>query len=286
MSKKRGLGRGLDALLSNRVASVASTGDAGGALREISIERLRSGVHQPRQHFDEAALDALAESIKAQGIVEPLIVRVVEDGYEIVAGERRWRAARRAGLLTVPAVVRDFDDRTTMAVALVENIQRADLNPLEEARALARLIDECELTHEQVASAVGRSRAAVTNLLRLLDLPPEIQSMLRDGRLSLGHAKVLLGVARDRQVLLANRVVALGLSVRQTENLLRRANGSPVAPLSRPDAYADCVRDLRTALSTEVRVQAGKDGAGRIVIPFRDRAALENLVAQLSSGPG
>lgn len=250
-------------------------------LREIAVESLRSGAHQPRQHFDEAALDALAESIRAQGVVEPLIVRVAGDGYEIVAGERRWRAARRAGLQTVPAVVRTFDDRTAMAVALVENIQRADLNPLEEAQALARLIDECQLTHEQVAAAVGRSRAAVSNLLRLFDLPVEVQTMLRDGRLSLGHAKVLLGAARDRQVDLANRVVALALSVRQTETLVKKQHDAPAAQAPRAEVYAECARDLRAALAKDVRIKLGKAGTGSVVIPFRDRKDLQDLVAQL-----
>ena len=238
--KKRGLGRGLDALLGSMNAPAAEAGSdpapADTAPRELPLAQLGPGKHQPRRHFDEAALSELAESIRAQGVVQPIVVRPTGvDCYEIVAGERRWRAAQRAGLKTIPVVIRVLDERAAMAVALVENIQRADLNALEEAEALQKLIGECGLTHEACAEAVGKSRAAVSNLLRLMELEPEVQALLRAGNLSFGHAKVLLGVAGARQSQLAKQVLERQLSVRQTEALVHeepRTAGrkSPAAP--------------------------------------------------------
>ncbi|HEU0196684.1 MAG TPA: ParB/RepB/Spo0J family partition protein [Nevskiaceae bacterium] len=281
VAKKRGLGRGLDALLGTSTSAATDTEDG---LRELPLAALRSGPHQPRQYFDEAALDALAESIRSQGVVEPVIVRPAGDGYEIVAGERRWRAAQRAGLERIPAVVRRLDARAAMAIALVENIQRADLNPLEEAQGLKRLITECALTHEQAAAAVGRSRAAVSNILRLLELPADVQALLRDGRLSLGHAKVLLGAAAERQSQLAQKVVALGLSVRQTEALVKRASAASASASLQPAAsdYSGYAATLQASLGSAVHIQTGKQGAGRIVISFTDRATLVGLVERFS----
>jgi len=279
-AKRRGLGRDLASLLSK-----PETGEVDGddSLRELPLTALTPGPHQPRRHFDEAALDALADSIRAQGVVQPIVVRPTTAGaYEIVAGERRWRAAQRAGLSRIPAVVRNLDTRSAMAVALVENIQRADLNPLEEAEALRRLIDECHLTHEQTAEAVGRSRAAISNLLRLLELPAAVQAMIRESRLSLGHAKVLLGAPADRQAALAQKVVALGLSVRQTELLLKSpvsAPQTPAAPVS--PALHEAERSLRDALGVGVKVQSSRDGGGRVVIPFKDAVALDQLLTQM-----
>ncbi|HEX7381314.1 MAG TPA: ParB/RepB/Spo0J family partition protein [Nevskiaceae bacterium] len=279
--RRRGLDRGLDALLGVRVThAAAATGAA--ELRELPVEALQSGASQPRQHFDEEALAALTESIRAQGIVEPLIVRPADGGFEVIAGERRWRAARRAGLTHVPALVREMDARDAMAIALVENIQRADLNPMEEAEALRRLIDECHLTHEQAAAAVGRSRAAVSNVLRLLALPASVQTWLREGRLSFGHAKVLMGAAPERQAELAQRVVALGLSVRQTELLIKKPPRNSAAASSGVAGYAASVRSLRNALGSAVQIRVGSDGRGRVVIPFRDRDALDALVKRLA----
>lgn len=287
MARKRGLGRGLDALLGTEGAA-DDADNGGGGLQHLPVGALQSGAHQPRKYFDEAALDALADSIRAQGVVEPLIVRPLGKGYEIVAGERRWRAAQRAGLRTLPAIVRSLDERGAMAVALVENIQRADLNPLEEAEALNRLIEECELTHAEAAEAVGRSRAGISNLLRLLELAPEVQALLRDGRLSFGHAKVLLGAAVERQAELAQKVVALNLSVRQTESLVRGAGkrlaAKPNGSAAAPEPYADCVETLRQSLGAKVRIQGGKGEAGQLLIPFRNRKALEKLITQIGAG--
>ena len=221
--KKRGLGRGLDALLGT-VSGGTAAPEAGEDLLELPVDQLQPGAHQPRRNFDPEQLESLADSIRAQGVVQPIVVRPVAGGrYEIVAGERRWRAAQKVGLKNIPAVVRTMEDRAAMAVALVENIQRADLNPLEEATALKRLIDEVGLTHEQTAEAVGRSRVQVTNLLRLFELNEDVQALLRTGKLSLGHAKVLLGVTGPRQSSLANLVIARSYSVRQTEELVRAA---------------------------------------------------------------
>lgn len=273
--KKRGLGRGLDSLL-------GSGGEAEGedALRELPLEALKPGSHQPRRHFDEDALDALAASIRTQGVVQPIVVRPVgAHRYEIVAGERRWRAAQRAGLKRIPAVIRSIDATTAMAVALVENIQRADLNSLEEAEALQRLIDDCGLTHEQTAQAVGRSRAAVSNLLRLMELHADVQALIRDNRLSLGHAKVLMGAPLERQAGLAQRVVALGLSVRQTESLLRGAPSTK--PRSDDSTLTGYEQELRKYLGASVRIQNGKTGGGKLVIPFKDRNALESLIERM-----
>ena len=281
VQKKRGLGRGLDALLS----SDSNPQDHGGTVdeqRELALDRLQPGAHQPRRHFDEEALDELARSIAAQGVVQPIVVRAVGgDRYEIVAGERRWRAAQRAGLSTIPVVIRALDERGAMAVALVENIQRADLNPLEEADALHRLIEECQLTHEQVAEAVGRSRAAVTNLLRLAELNPDVQVMVRDGRLSLGHAKVLLGVSGARQSSLAKLVAAQQLSVRQTESLVKSQGRDKVEEPPMPPAAAEAQTRLAQRVGLPVSVQQDAKGRGRITIRFKSGAELDGLLQRL-----
>ncbi|MGH8516207.1 MAG: ParB/RepB/Spo0J family partition protein [Panacagrimonas sp.] len=284
------LGRGLDALLSS--ASMrgheldAETDDSSvQQQREIALERLQPGAHQPRRHFDEDALTELANSIAAQGVVQPIVVRPLgAERYEIVAGERRWRAAQRAGLVSIPAVVRDLDERGAMAVALVENIQRADLNPLEEANALQRLIEECHLTHEQVAEAVGRSRAGVTNLLRLMELEAEVQTLVREARLSLGHAKVLLAVSGARQCSLAKLVADQQLSVRQTEALVQGAgagkarDGKPAASA----AAAELQSRLQTRIGLPVRLQQDAGGSGRITIKFKSGTELESLLQRIS----
>ncbi|HKY93436.1 MAG TPA: ParB/RepB/Spo0J family partition protein [Nevskiaceae bacterium] len=278
--KKRGLGRSLDALLSS--ASAAASVESGEDQREIPVDRLQPGRHQPRRHFDEEALADLARSIAAQGVVQPIVVRPVGgERYEIVAGERRWRAARQAGLASIPAVIRTLDERGAMAVALVENIQRADLNPLEEADALRRLIDECRLTHEAVAEAVGKSRAAVTNLLRLKELEDEIQALLRDGAITFGHAKVLLGVTGPRRLNIAHRVVAEALSVRQTEALL--AADAEVRPhpkkAPRPArGSGELESRLAGRLGLPVRVQVNDAGRGRLTIQFKSAEELDALV--------
>jgi ParB family chromosome partitioning protein len=277
--KKRGLGRGLDALLSSVGASAGP--ETGEELLEIPLEQLQPGKHQPRRSFDKDALQSLADSIRAQGVVQPLVARILAPGqYEIVAGERRWRAAQLVGLKTVPAVVRQLPDRAAMAVALVENIQRADLNPLEEASALKRLIEEVGLTHEQCSAAVGRSRAAVTNLLRLFELNEDVRELLRDNKLSLGHAKALLGVAGPRQSSLAATVVARHYSVRQAEELVRAALAARPAKAQKT-ARSPAEAELSAKIGLPVRIQQNTHGAGRLSIRFRQKSELDKLVKLL-----
>jgi ParB family chromosome partitioning protein len=238
------------------------------------------GKHQPRRHFDEAALATLADSIRAQGVVQPILVRPVgADRYEIIAGERRWRAAGIAGLKTIPAVVRQMDDRTARAVALVENIQRADLNPLEESEALHKLIEEHGLTHQQCAESVGHSRATVSNLLRLMELNADVQELVRSNQISLGHAKVLLGVEGARQSSLAKLVVAGQLSVRATEALVQ----SKPAPAAKPAVTAPSAleSDLRQRIGLPVTLQQNDKGRGKLTVAFKNQAELDKLLKAL-----
>ena len=277
-TKKRGLGRGLDALLGSVTPSPAETGEE---LRELELELLAPGRHQPRRKFDAEALQSLADSIRSQGVVQPIVARPAGGGrYEIVAGERRWRAAKMAGLKTIPTVVRQIPDRTAMAVALVENIQRADLNPLEEAEALRRLIDECGLTHELTAEAVGRSRAAVSNLLRLLDLETEVQELVRDDKLSLGHAKVLLAAAGERQVALARQVVEQRLSVRQTEQLLAQKLAEKQAHkgLAAKRTRSPLELELSERIGLPVQLKQSQASRGQLTVGFGDKQELERLL--------
>lgn len=277
--RKRGLGRGLDALLGNVGASGAA--QAGEELMEIPVGQLQAGKHQPRRSFDTAALESLADSIKSQGVVQPIVVRPIgADRYEIVAGERRWRAAKQVGLKTVPAVVRQMADRAAMAVALVENIQRADLNALEEAQALQRLIKEVGLTHEQCAEAVGRSRAAVTNLLRLFELNEDVQNLLRENKLSPGHAKALLGMAGPRQTSLAAAVVSRQYSVRQTEELVRAALAHKGKPGTKP-RRSPVESELSDKLGMVVRVRTGGDGGGQLSVRYKQKSELDKLLRLL-----
>lgn len=279
----RGLGKGLDALLGNR------GGDPGAAPREqlvrLPLSALERGRYQPRSQFDETKLQELADSIAAQGVVQPIVVRRVgPEKYEIVAGERRWRAAEMAGLTEIPAVIRPIDDRTAMAVALVENIQRADLNPVEEGVALRRLIDECQLTHEIVAKTVGKSRASVTNLLRVLELPDEVQTLIREGAVSLGHAKVLLSADEAARSDLARRVAEGGLSVRELERhiggapALQRATKTKSAPNSEAGAMSRKISDL---LGVNVQVRAYAGGKTRVMIQCASKQDLESLMRKL-----
>ncbi len=275
--KKRGLGRGLDALLGS--ASPSTESEAADVLKELPLAQLIAGKHQPRRHFDEAALAELTASIKAQGVVQPIVVRATGiDRFEIVAGERRWRAAQAAGLQTIPVVIRELDERQAMAIALVENIQRADLNALEEAEALKRLIDECGLTHEACATAVGKSRAAVSNLLRLTDLEAEPQALLRSGQLSFGHAKVLLGVAGARQVSLAKLVVQQQLSVRQLEALV---HAEPRAAGRKAPAPMPVEAELSSKWGLGVRLRQSNKGTGTLTLAFKTQSDLDRVLAAL-----
>jgi ParB family transcriptional regulator, chromosome partitioning protein len=279
--KKRGLGRGLDALLGSGSAGGVAAPEPGEELVELAVDQLQPGAHQPRRNFDADQLDSLADSIRAQGVVQPIVVRPIGNGrHEIVAGERRWRAAQKVGLKNIPAVVRHMEDRAAMAVALVENIQRADLNPLEEATALKRLIDEVGLTHEECSEAVGRSRAAVTNLLRLFELNEDVQDLVRNGKLSLGHAKVLLGVTGPRQSSLASLVLARQYSVRQTEELVRAALAGRTTKARKP-SRSPLESELSGKIGLPVRVQQAADGGGRLTIRFRQKTELDKLLRLL-----
>jgi ParB family chromosome partitioning protein len=250
----------------------------------LPVDVIARGRFQPRRQFDEDRLRELADSIAAQGMIQPIVVRPVgAERYEIVAGERRWRAAQLAGLADVPVVVRDVDDQSAMAMALIENIQRDDLNPLEEATAMHRLLTEFELTHQQVAQAVGKSRTTVTNLIRLLDLDARVKQFVENGELEMGHARALLSLAGSRQVEAARQVVAKGLSVRETEALVRRLN-APSRPQadSLPDTEDPDVRrlvsDLTERLGARVALQQGTGGKGRLVISYNTLEELEGIL--------
>jgi len=285
MIRPKGLGRGLDALL----AGTDEAAPSGEQLQTISIDRLRPGKYQPRTRMDAESLAELALSIREQGIMQPILVRPVEGGrFEIVAGERRWRAAQQAGLREIPALVKNVPDQSALAVALIENIQREDLNPLEEARGLQRLIDEFGLTHDTAAKAIGRSRSAVSNLLRLNALAPPVQEYVLAGSLEMGHARALLALAIDQQSGAAARVVDGALSVRETERLVQgllnpakraaRRKGKP--------AYdADTARlenDLSERLGAVVHIEPGRQGAGRIVIRYSTLDQLDGIVARFA----
>jgi ParB family chromosome partitioning protein len=291
-TKKRGLGRGLEALLgTSKAAAAAVTPEvaAGDALRTLPIDQLQPGRYQPRTGMDPERLAELAESIKAQGVIQPIVVREIARGkFEIIAGERRWRAARQAGLADVPVVVREVDDRAVIAMSLIENIQREDLNPLEEAVALQRLIDEFALTHQQAAEAVGRSRAAVSNLLRLLELPDAIRALLESRQLEMGHARALLTLAPAAATALAREAVANEWSVREVERRAQQLSAGKVAgkpaakPARRQDAdIAALERDLSERLNAKVQVQHGRGGRGKLVIAYHGLDALDGILERL-----
>lgn len=286
MAKLKGLGRGLDALLGADDEKVA-TATATDGLRELAIETLQPGKYQPRTSMEPEALTELADSIKAQGVMQPVLVRPVADGrYEIIAGERRWRAARMAGLAVVPALVRDIPDQQALAAALIENIQREDLNPLEEAVGIQRLIQEFGLTHQAVAANLGRSRAAVTNLLRLLELAPPVRELLSQGRLDMGHARALLALPVTTQVALARAAADQQWSVREVEQRVAAAlKGPPPAAAPHRTVDRDVARleeELSGRLGTTVEIRASaKKGAGKVMIAYRSLDQLEALLARL-----
>ncbi len=290
-ARKRGLGRGLDALLGGAAPagpkdSEAVAAAAGTAPTELGIERIRRGRYQPRREFDPDSLQELADSIAAQGVIQPIVVRPVEDGqYEIVAGERRWRAAQLAGLKDIPVIVKEVDEQAAMAMGLIENIQRDDLNPLEEASALHRLLHEFALTHQQVAQAVGKSRTTVTNLLRLLDLEDEVKALLDQGRLEMGHARALLALKGADQSDAAAQVTARGLSVRETERLVRRILGGgegrrPPPPEPDPDVRR-LTEELGERLGARVQIQQGAKGKGKLVIAYNTLDELDGILAHI-----
>ncbi|HEX4524524.1 MAG TPA: ParB/RepB/Spo0J family partition protein [Casimicrobiaceae bacterium] len=283
MAKLKGLGRGLDALLSSTTETPSRE-----SLQTIPVDRIRPGKYQPRSRMDETSLDELAASIRAQGLMQPILVRPVDaNRFEIIAGERRWLAARRAGLSEVPALVREVPDQAALALALIENIQREDLNPLEEAQGIKRLIDEFGLTHEAAGEAVGRSRSAVTNLLRLTQLAKPVQDYLLSGELDMGHARALLGLPAAQQAAAAAKVVALGMSVRDTERMIQAAQHPAPKKKRRPrgkSTDADLARlenELSDSLGTSVRIEATRDGAGRIVVAYSSLDQLDGILAKL-----
>ena len=280
MIKPKGLGRGLDALLGgDRTKSARS---AEGLLREIAVSQLSPGKYQPRTRMDQASLDDLAQSIRARGIVQPILVREIGPGkFEIVAGERRWRAAQIAELATVPALVRDIPDEQALGIGLIENIQREDLNAIEEAAGIKRLIDEFKLTHESAAQAVGRSRAAVTNLLRMLELSKPVQDMLMDGKLDMGHARALLALVKSRQVELAHQIVARALSVREAERMVKAAL-TPSSAKKSPAATDGDTRRLEDSiaekLGARVVIKANAKGRGSLTLHFHSLEELDGLL--------
>lgn len=283
MAKPKGLGRGLDALLGDTSATIS--GDASESLRELDIGQLQPGKYQPRAHMDQASLAALADSIKSQGIMQPILVRKVENHrFEIIAGERRWRAAQIAGLKQVPVVVREVPDEAALAMALIENIQREDLNPIEEAQGIKRLIDEFAMTHEGAAEAVGRSRSAVSNLLRLLNLPKTVQDMVLQGVLDMGHARALLPLSPSTQLEAAHEIEHKGLSVREAERLVAKLL-KPEAPKKHPSPDRDTLRlqeDLAEKLGAAVTIKHEKKGAGKLIIDYASLAQLDAIIQRIA----
>ncbi len=282
MIKMKGLGRGLDALLSGNDKA------QGDEQRNLPVDRLKPGKYQPRTHMDDAALAELAASIKAQGVMQPILVRALDptpgaERYEIVAGERRWRASRLAGLSEIPVLVRSIPDEQALAMALIENIQRENLNPLEEAQGLQRLIDEFALTHQQAADAVGRSRPAASNLLRLLQLSAPVQELLMNGSIDMGHARALLPLPAAQQLAVAQRIVQKSLSVREAETLVQQI-ANPVRKAAPPAVDRDLLRlqeEISEHVGANVAIRSNKKGAGKITIEFSDLDQLEGILGRL-----
>jgi ParB family chromosome partitioning protein len=283
MLKNKGLGKGLDALLGGNKPT-AGTGD--GELRQLAVTSLSPGKYQPRTHMDQAALAELADSIKQRGIVQPILVREVGSGdsnnkFEIIAGERRWRAAQLAGLATVPVLVREIADDAALGIGLIENIQREDLNAMEEAAGIQRLIDEFKLTHEEAAKAVGRSRSAVSNLLRLLELAKPVQDMVMTQKLDMGHARALLSLAKSQQVELAHQIVHKSLSVRDAERLVKASTTPPKTKKAALANTADVRRletDLSDKLGTTVTIKLDKKNNGTVTIAFMGFEHLDGIL--------
>ncbi|HEU4670709.1 MAG TPA: ParB/RepB/Spo0J family partition protein [Dyella sp.] len=285
-AKKRGLGRGLDALLGGDGAGTPSVIEQEGELRTLPIQQIQPGKYQPRRHWNDEALDELAASIRAQGLIQPVVVRALgKDRYELIAGERRWRAAQRAQMGEIPALVKDVPEVAVPAMALIENIQRQDLTPLEEADALKRLIDDFDLTHQQAADAVGRSRAAVSNLLRLTDLPAAIKKLLDEGKLEMGHARCLLTLDEAVAVPLARQASTLGWTVRELEDAARKAQSQPKGKAKAGgarDPNIDALeRELGERFATRVELAQGRGGRGKLVIHYHSNDELEGILGKI-----
>ncbi len=285
-AKKRGLGRGLDALLGGDGEGAPSPLRQEGELRMLPIQQIQPGKYQPRRHWNDEALDELAASIRAQGLIQPVVVRELgRNSYELIAGERRWRAAQRAQISEIPALIKRVADAAVPAMALIENIQRQDLTPLEEADALKRLIDDFDLTHQQAADAVGRSRASVSNMLRLTEMPEPIRQLLDDGKLEMGHARCLLTLDEVIAVPLARQASTLGWSVRELEEAARRAQTAPKgkarhAPARDPN-IADLERELGERFATRVELAQGRGGRGKLVIHYHSHDELDGILQKV-----
>lgn len=280
----KGLGRGLDALLSS------GNSEKDEVLRDLNVSLLKPGKYQPRSHMDEVSLNELATSIKAQGVMQPILVRQLADkSYEIIAGERRWRAAQLAGLTHVPVLVRSVPDNAALAMALIENIQRENLNPLEEAVGIQRLIDEFQMTHQVAADAVGRSRSAASNLLRLLKLPVVVQSMLMENKIDMGHARALLALEASQQILIANKIAVEQLSVREAEKLVKqkcKEQENPIQKAKNVNHNLDILRfqtEISEYLGVQVKIKARSNGAGKLVIEYRDNEQLNEFIRRLKN---
>ena len=292
VQKKRGLGRGLDALLRDTSKESAPSEDQAATesadyavLKHLPVELIQRGQYQPRRDIEPEALEELAQSIQAQGVMQPIVVRAIgPKKYEIIAGERRWRATQLAGLPTIPALIRELSDETALAMALIENIQREDLNAMEEAIALHRLQTEFELTQQEVAQAVGKSRSTVANFLRLMSLPKETQTLLERGDIEMGHAKAILGLPADKQAEIARLVVAKGLTVRETEALVARIlDGKTSQEASTPvDANIRTLeQDLAARLGASVKIQHGRSGKGKLVLSYNSLDELDGILAHI-----
>jgi len=284
--RKAGLGRGLDALLSsgnrNEKKELSDS-----ELSKLPVEKIQRGQYQPRIHIRQESLEELAESIRTQGLVQPIVVRPISGGYELIAGERRWRAAQMAGMHEIPAIIKDVPDQAAAAMALIENIQRENLNPLEESQALQRLIDEFGLTHQQTADSVGRSRTAVTNLLRLLDLEGGVKEMLDEGLLEMGHARALLAIGGQTQVSAARHVIAKGLSVRETERYIRKLKADEQGKTKqqvKAERSPDVVRlenDLADKLGAPVKIQYNSKGQGKLTVSYNNLDELDGILEHM-----
>lgn len=283
MAKQKGLGRGLDALLAGDVDDEVVAGDG---LRMLRVSQMQAGQYQPRTHMDDGALQTLADSIKAKGIMQPILVREIAPGqYEIIAGERRWKASQIAGLEEVPVLIREIEDEAALEMALIENIQRENLNPLEEALGIKRLIDEFAMTHERAASAVGRSRVAVSNLLRLLTLAGGVQAMLMESKLDMGHARALIGLEPAQQVMLANKITQENLSVREVERLVKQVDGAMKPKVPQTNIHQD-VLSLQDMLSEKlgagVTIAAKANGSGTLKINYSNLDELEGFIKKIT----
>lgn len=282
MVKLKGLGRGLDALLANDIETSAQSD----SLATLSVDKLQPGKYQPRTHMDQASLESLADSIRAQGIMQPIVVRLVNDGkYEIIAGERRWRASQIAGLKEVPVIIKEIADDVALAMALIENIQRENLNPIEEANGIQRLINEFEMTHETAAQAVGRSRSAVTNLLRLQNLHAVVQEMLAQSKLDMGHARALLTLEGAKQITAAEEIVQNQLSVRSAEQLVKKLSSVERSPVKTTTMDRDVLRlqeALAQSLGAVVTIDGAKNGSGTLKIRYASLEQLDEIISKFN----